>query len=64
MSGPFYMPLQRLTAYTVGRFSFLILVTNAMAAHVSADIRASFVFNLWRRPHLRNARTWHISAPF
>nr|DAL71576.1 MAG TPA: hypothetical protein [Bacteriophage sp.] len=27
MSGPFLCHLQRLTAYTVGRFSFLILVT-------------------------------------
>nr|DAM53710.1 MAG TPA: hypothetical protein [Caudoviricetes sp.] len=30
------MPLQRLTAYTVGRFSFLILVTSATTAPISA----------------------------
>lgn len=58
------MPKQRLTAYTVGRFSFLILATSATAAPVSAYIRASFVFNLWRRLHLRNARARHISDPF
>lgn len=43
------MSQQRLTAYTVGRFSFLILVTSATDAPVSAYIRASFVFKLWSR---------------
>lgn len=58
------MPQQRLAAYTVGRFLFLILVTNAMAAHVSAYISSAFVSASWRPPILSNARAGHISATF
>nr|DAP28090.1 MAG TPA: hypothetical protein [Caudoviricetes sp.] len=31
---------------------------------MSAYIRAPFVFNLWRRLHLRNARAHRTSAMF
>jgi hypothetical protein len=64
LSGRFLCLLQRLTAYTVSRFLLSIRVNSATAAPVSVYIRASFVFKIWSRLHLRNHRAGHISATF
>lgn len=53
--GPFFMPQQWLTAYTVGRFSFSIPAP-------SAPTRPAFVLALWRPSILGNAHAGHIRA--